>query len=407
MLRRIPLKAWIGIGAVAIVAVVAVIVAVVIKDEPEAYRTIKVYEYTGSAQVIRGEGKVIDVYNSMRLESGDKLVTGKESYLQLKLDDDKYILLESETEIRIVAEGNKKDSKTKISLEKGAVVNCIEDKLSGSSEYNVETPNSTMAVRGTTFRVQIKKDETGESYATVSVFEGNVASKLIYPDGTVEEKELDVETGKAVKILGTSADTMYVTIDEDIDYKELELEVLEFLDKSQENGKDLSISKEELNKLIDEIISMNKEEETESESTTEEVKDTELETTSEQASELETTTNKVIENDSEKETNNHKEETTTKVQQTTVQQTTVQQTTVQQTTVQQTTEEQTTEEPTTVLPEFYVVTFMYNGQVFATQEVKPGARATCPKLSPARMGDWNYDFTKAVNSNVTVEWVEE
>ena len=62
MLRRIPLKAWIGIGAVAIVAVVAVIVAVVIKDEPEAYRTIKVYEYTGSAQVIRGEGKVIDVY---------------------------------------------------------------------------------------------------------------------------------------------------------------------------------------------------------------------------------------------------------------------------------------------------------------------------------------------------------
>jgi hypothetical protein len=264
-----------------------------------------------------------------------------------------------------------------------------------------------MAVRGTTFRVQIKKDETGESYATVSVFEGNVASKLIYPDGTVEEKELDVETGKAVKILGTSADTMYVTIDEDIDYKELELEVLEFLDKSQENGKDLSISKEELNKLIDEIISMNKEEETESESTTEEVKDTELETTSEQASELETTTNKVIENDSEKETNNHKEETTTKVQQTTVQQTTVQQTTVQQTTVQQTTEEQTTEEPTTVLPEFYVVTFMYNGQVFATQEVKPGARATCPKLSPARMGDWNYDFTKAVNSNVTVEWVEE
>ena len=57
----------------------------------------------------------------------------------------------------------------------------------------------------------------------------------------MEEKEVDIATGKAVKILGTSADTMYVTIDDEVDYKELELEVLKFLDKSQENGKELSI----------------------------------------------------------------------------------------------------------------------------------------------------------------------
>lgn len=54
-----------------------------------------------------------------------------------------------------------------------------------------------------------------------------------------------------------------------------------------------------------------------------------------------------------------------------------------------------------------MVTFVYNGQVFATQEVKPGSTATCPSLKPARAGGWNYDFTTAVNSNVTVEWVEE
>lgn len=59
------------------------------------------------------------------------------------------------------------------------------------------------------------------------------------------------------------------------------------------------------------------------------------------------------------------------------------------------------------MPEFYIVTFMYNGEIFATQEVKPGAKATRPILSPDRLGDWNYDFSAVVNDNVTVEWVEE
>ena len=319
MFRRMPSKLWLGIGAAAVVAIVVVIVSVVMKDEPEAYRTINVYEYTGNAQVVRGEDKVIDVYNNMRLESGDKVITGKESYLQLKLDNDKYILLEAETEIKIVAEGTKKDSKTKIELEKGAIVNCIEEKLSGSSEYKIETPNSTMAVRGTTFRVQIETGEDGEVYAAVSVFEGNVASKLIYPDGSVEEKEVDIATGKAVKILGTSADTMYVTIDDEVDYKELELEVLKFLDKSQENGKELSIPKDELKEIIEEIISMNKDENKETEST-------------------------------EEETTSYKEEETTTVKQTTTQQNTSQSTTEQETTsarVEQTEEETTTVKQTT------------------------------------------------------------
>ena len=413
MFRRMPSKIWLGIGAAAIVAIVAVIVFVVMKDEPEAYRTINVFEYTGSAQVIRGEGEVIDVYNNMRLESGDKVITGKESYLQLKLDNDKYVLLESETEIKIVAEGTKKDSKTKINLEKGAIVNCIEDKLSGASEYKIETPNSTMAVRGTTFRVQIETGDDGGVYAAVSVFEGNVASNLIYPDGTVEKKAVDITTGKAVKILGTSADTMYVTIDEDIDYKTLELEVLEFLDKSQENGKELSIPKEELKDIIEEIISMNKDEEKEPETTTEKESESESESEQETTSFKEEETTTVKETTTEEQTTTQEqttteEETTTQEQTTTQEETTTQEPTTQEPTTQEpTTQEPTTQEPTTAIPEFYVVTFMYNGEVFATQEVKPGNLAARPSLKPARAGNWNYDFETVVNSNVVVEWVDE
>ena len=433
MFKRMPSKLWLGIGAAAVVAIVVVIVVVLMKDEPETYRNINVYEYTGTAQVIRGEGKRLEVYENMRLESGDKLITGKDSYLQLKLDNDKYILLEAETEIKIVAEGTKKDSKTRISLEKGAIVNCLEEKLSDGSEYKIETPNSTMAVRGTTFRVQIETAEDGNVYASVSVFEGNVASKLIFPDGSEDDKEVSISTGKAVKIQGSSEDTIYVTVDDDVDYKELELEVLQFLEKSQENGKQLSIPEEELKEIISEIASLNnsedkttedvttgdasgdettEEESTEDGSTIDESTDEESTTTDEtSASGEEETTKKTTstekttaKKDSTTGKETTKQQTTTKNQTTTKQQsTTKKQTTTKQ---QSTTGQQSTEETTTAATKTYVVIFMYNGKVFATQEVKAGNNVERPSLKPTKNGDWNYDFGNKVNSDITIEWTE-
>ncbi|MCM1212634.1 MAG: hypothetical protein NC318_13660 [Blautia sp.] len=52
----------------------------------------------------------------------------------------------------------------------------------------------------------------------------------------------------------------------------------------------------------------------------------------------------------------------------------------------------------------YTVTFQYQGQVFGTQKVKKGQKATQPMLQPAASGAWDFDFSKEITKNVTVEW---
>lgn len=393
MLRRLPLKAWIGIGAGAVAVVAAVVTIIVISNRPEAYRTIKVYDIIGSAQVMRGEDNVMDAYNSMRLESDDDVTTGEDSYLQLKLDEDKYVLLEPETEISIVATGTQKDSKTQIFLNKGAISNCIREELSDSSEYKINTPNSTIAVRGTTFRVELRIDENGETYTVVTVYEGTVVSNLIYPDGTVDDKEVEITAGQEVHILGTDETSMYLGVGEEAGYEELDLEVLEFLKLSIEAGKNLSISKEELQELIDSFKGTEDSTDKDDEKPTEESNEDETETDEEDA------TDEDLDEETEESGEGKTEGATDGTEETTTSDSTDK-------TTEATTEEPTTEEPTTVAPGFHLVSFKYNGKVFATQQIKDGEVAVRPTMKPASTGNWDYDFKKAVTSDITINWVQ-
>lgn len=357
MLRRLPKKAWIGIGGGLLVVIATIITILIVTNRDNSYRVIKVYDLIGQATVERGMDNVIEAYIDMRLQSQDIVNTSKDSYLQLKLDDDKYILLEPLTEIYLEATGTERDSKTKIILKNGAIVKCIEDKLSDSSEYKIETPNSTIAVRGTTFRVELTFDEKGESHTNLSVFEGKVGCNLIYPDGTVDEETVFATDEQEVEVLGTDVTSMYVVKDRAVEYEEFEDEVLEFLKVTIDRGKELPVTKEELDEIINSRGGMQNEPATEA--------PTEEPTTEEP-------------------------------------------TTEEAPTEEPTTEAPTTEESTTAatVKGPFTVTFTYDGAVFATQEVENGSTATRPTFKPALAGDWDYDFTTPVTADVTVEWVE-
>ncbi len=54
----------------------------------------------------------------------------------------------------------------------------------------------------------------------------------------------------------------------------------------------------------------------------------------------------------------------------------------------------------------YIVTFTYNKIVFGTQEVKKGELAQVPSLSPSPTGGWDFDFTKPITKDTTIEWKE-
>lgn len=230
---------------ISVVLIVAVILVFVFLMKEESYRVIQVSNVDGTAEVEREEIGVLDAYNGMRLQTEDAVLVEAESYLYLKLDEDKYAMLEPGTKIRLKATGNSTNSKTSIYLESGAIVNRLDSKLSEESSYEISTPNSTMAIRGTIFRVEVLPTEDGSGVETlVSVYEGEVASQLIQPDGTIEDAVILVANDKSILIRNTETETTLVNDPENVEYEELKKNVLDFIMKAIEEREDSGISQE-------------------------------------------------------------------------------------------------------------------------------------------------------------------
>ncbi len=225
------------------VAVVAIAVGLfcLLRGNKDSYRIIKIFEWNGSATVTREGMGDITPYNNMMLESGDNIFL-ESGNMTIKMDEDKYAYVEENTKFSIKAEGDAENSKTTIEITSGAITNEIQNKLNGESSYEVNTPNSTMAVRGTVFRTEVYYDDGGTCYTKVSVFEGKVVTRLLYPDGTVSGKETTVEAGKEVIIYQDDKVTDYLSEVSDIDYSALPEEVQELIQNILGN---LSMDKEE------------------------------------------------------------------------------------------------------------------------------------------------------------------
>ncbi len=238
-----------AIGAGVLLVAVCVILFM-FSGNDEAYRSIRLYRIEGTATVERDGLGMVDAYVGMMLRSGDIVHTGKDSFLYFKLDEDKYALLEAESTVRIEASGTNADSRTVLQLETGSLVSRLDSKLSPDSVYGVNTPNSTMAVRGTVFRIEILWAENGDSYTNVYVFEGTVDCQLLFPDGRKDDAVKPAEGGMRMRIRGDDTISEYITDDGTVDYGELPAEVLEFLKMAVEEGVDLPVSAEELDALL-------------------------------------------------------------------------------------------------------------------------------------------------------------
>ena len=295
-------KAVIIVSGIALVAVIALVLFLTVFKK-DAYRILKVFEFAGKGSVTRQDIGDIEPYSNMVLETGDTVALD-EGEMVLLADEDKYRHLEEGTELVLNAAGSSESSKTTIELKSGAITNDIQNKLSEGSYYEVNTPNSTMSVRGTIFRVEVY-EENGIKYTRVSVFEGKVASRLVYKNGDVADNEVSIEKGKEVLIYEDDKTVDYVSPPKDIDYSDLPDSVKEILKNALEDGRDLDVTKEELEKYLSSVVT---------------------------------------------------------------------------------------------------VTFTYNGKVFGTQTISRGSKATEPTLAPAASGSWDWDFSKPVNSDTTIEW---
>ena len=247
-------KKIIIIAAVLLVVAAVILIIVLKKSGKDSYRILKVFNVEGKANVNREGVGDIEPYKNMVLKSGDD-ITLETGTLIIQADNDKYIYLEEGTEIVLKASGGKNDGKTSIDLKRGAITNDIQEKLSDEEGYEVNTPNSTMSVYGTMFRVEVY-EENGIKYTRVSVFDGEVASYLVYKDGTKSDNEVRVEKDKEVIIYEDDTTTDYLFPPRDIDYSDLPDELLELLKDAIENGRDLLVTIEAIDKYLSGIVTV-------------------------------------------------------------------------------------------------------------------------------------------------------
>lgn len=380
------MKTWIKYGAaiMGLLIVSALIISFGMKKE-ESYRDIKVMSIKGTATVERASVGSLDAYEDMKLESGDRLSVDSSSSLILSMDDNKYAMLEPGSSLTLEADGTRENSRTVIHLEAGAVMNYLSEKLSEKSSYEVTVPNSTMAVRGTVFRVAIVYDEDGDSYTTMQVFDGIVGCRLVFPDGTISEEEVQLAPGKEVLIHGDTSISEYVgDKGHDIDYTTLNREALEFLLFCIDDGSDLCLTREEVEELLrrldqteepEESAEVKKPAKTEKEpaviETPEPVVPAVEETPSSSGGSSETSKGSPGNDDNQKSHHSSKKKPSSSDEET----------------------------------KTYTVTFQTaSGDVFCTQTVEDGKTASKPKLQPSASGSWNYDFTKAVTENIIIKW---
>lgn len=380
------MKTWVKYGAaiMGLLIVSALIISFGMKKE-ESYRDIKVMSIKGTATVERASVGSLDAYEDMKLESGDRLSVDSSSSLILSMDDNKYAMLEPGSSLTLEADGTRENSRTIIHLESGAVMNYLSEKLSEKSSYEVTVPNSTMAVRGTVFRVAIVYDEDGDSYTTVQVFDGIVGCRLVFPDGTISEEEVQLAPGKEVLIHGDTEISEYVgDKGHDIDYTTLNRETLEFLLFCIDDGSDLCLTREEVEELLrrldqteepEESAEVKKPAKTEKEpaviETPEPVIPAVEETPSSSGGSSETSKDSPGNDDNQKSHHSSKKKPSSSDEET----------------------------------KTYTVTFQTaSGDVFCTQTVEDGKTASKPKLQPSASGSWNYDFTKAVTENIIIKW---
>ncbi len=200
-IAQLTVKTKIIIGCCMAVAAAAAVVVGIVLGRDETYRVLKVFEMNGSSVITREELGELDAYVGMNLENGDTVNVGEESTLRLVLDNDKYVLLDSGTVMKLNAAGNASDSRTSIELQKGTILNEITNPLSANSSYEVATPKATMAVRGTSFIVSVNENPDGSYNINVYTLDGKVEVTLLDSEGNPTDKKAMVSEGYSVAII--------------------------------------------------------------------------------------------------------------------------------------------------------------------------------------------------------------
>lgn len=134
-------------------------------------RVAKVSELSGEVGVLRAGGeKSISAFKGMGLNQGDTIITKKDSWVRVILDNDKEVKIGPSTKIMVKElKGSAVAESTELQLWTGNVFNHVQKKLNANSKYEIHTPTAVMGVRGTEYFAKQSQEGT-----EVTVIEGTV-----------------------------------------------------------------------------------------------------------------------------------------------------------------------------------------------------------------------------------------
>lgn len=201
-------------GIVLALSIVAIIIFKL--NAKGGYRSIVVTEVSGIVSVVNN-GIEYKAYEGMHLMEGYEVITSGESYVRMVLDDDKYVKLESGSRLILETLGVLGSGKTCMRLDRGSMTNEIVKPLEKQEEFIINTPNATLAVRGTFFRVNIGFTDKDEVSTDVLTYGGAVACKRVMPTGEIIEENVIIEAGFKTKINMNDVETVYAleTVEKD------------------------------------------------------------------------------------------------------------------------------------------------------------------------------------------------
>lgn len=235
MEKRMSQKAILAISAAVVALIVIVSVVLIWKNQHQSYRSIKIVEMDGAVTIDREGISSLNASVNMNLVSGDYLTTGQDSYVVLRLDTDKYVMLGECGAMKVNAQGTEAAARTSIQLEAGSVLSEIQNPLGQDASYDIVTPNATMSVRGTVFEVR-KNESDNEEEGTISVlvYDGCVA---VAPDG-MEPREY--HAGEYTEFTD-SAPVKFLTEQGTITEEQMNGQMLERLRKIEQSGRTLDL----------------------------------------------------------------------------------------------------------------------------------------------------------------------
>ncbi len=240
-------------GTAGVCVVAAIVVAVVFIIKPDSYRSIKVDGVNGNVIVESTDKATNNAYKGMTLKSQDSVSVEIDSNMTLLLDMDKYMFANEGTKFCIEATGNqeKENTKTKIVMKEGSVLYRLDSKLGEKESFTIDTPNSSMSVRGTIFRVTVYTDETGKTYTVVDVLDGTVKVDAYMEDGKKASDEGLIEAGKSVIVHREKDYSEFVEGIEEIDYDTFTKAMAQFVVDSIEEGEEICVGETVFKHLTD------------------------------------------------------------------------------------------------------------------------------------------------------------